>query len=123
MDSARYDVEAKADCSGGIVSNDQLSLMIQSLLEDRFQLKAHVETRDMPIYNLVVGKDGHRLKASADQTPPPPPVVVGQLCGTNPEGFKLPSLPPSSRARSGSVQVYVSAAQGCDVSSCRRTGA
>ena len=94
MDSARYDVEAKADCSGGIISRDQQSLMMQSLLEERFQLKAHVETRDMPAYNLVAGKGGHRLKASADQTPPPPPVVFGQLCGTNPEGFKLPSLPP-----------------------------
>jgi uncharacterized protein (TIGR03435 family) len=94
MDSALFDVEAKADCSGGIISSDQHALMIQSMLEDRFQLKAHVETRDMPIYNLVAGKGGHRLKASADQTPPPPPVVFGQLCGTNPEGFKLPSLPP-----------------------------
>jgi len=94
MNSARYDVEAKADCSGGIISRDQQSLLMQSLLEERFQLRAHVETRDMPIYNLVAGKGGHRLKASADQTPPPPPVVFGQLCGTNPEGFKLPSLPP-----------------------------
>jgi uncharacterized protein (TIGR03435 family) len=94
MDSALFDVEAKADCSGGIISNDQQALMVQSMLEDRFQLKAHVETRDMPVYNLVVAKDGLKLKASADQTPPAPIALFGQLCGTVPAApTALPSLP------------------------------
>src|SRR5262249_21320644 len=70
MDSDRYDIEAKADCSGGVLSREQLQLMVRSMLEDRFQLKAHMETRELPIYNLVVAKDGPKLKASADQTPP-----------------------------------------------------
>jgi uncharacterized protein (TIGR03435 family) len=94
MDSARYDVQAKADCSRGIISREQQMLMIQSLLEDRFQLKAHVETRDMPIYTLVVGKDGPKLKASADQTPPPLLIPASQLCNPTPEPLKLPALPP-----------------------------
>src|SRR5215813_10905326 len=70
MDSDRYDIQATADCSGGVLSRDQTQLMVQSMLEDRFQLKAHLETRELPIYNLVVAKDGPKLKASADQTPP-----------------------------------------------------
>lgn len=70
MDTDRYDVTATADCSGGVLSREQVQLMIQSLLEDRFQLKAHSETRELPIYNLVVGKDGPKIKASEDQTPP-----------------------------------------------------
>jgi uncharacterized protein (TIGR03435 family) len=70
MDSDRYDVQATADCSGGVLTREQLQLMIQSMLEGRFQLKAHMETRELPIYNLVVGKDGPKLKASSDQTPP-----------------------------------------------------
>jgi uncharacterized protein (TIGR03435 family) len=37
--------------------------MVQSLLEDRFQLKAHLESREVPFYNLVVGKDGPKPKA------------------------------------------------------------
>ena len=57
-DSERYDINAKADCSVGTPTREQFQLMVQSLLEDRFQLKAHVETRDLPVYNLVVGKDG-----------------------------------------------------------------
>jgi len=51
IDSDRYDIEAKADCSGGILPREQMQLMVQSMLEDRFQLKAHLETRELPIYN------------------------------------------------------------------------
>jgi len=94
MDSALYDVQGKADCSGGIISRDQMALMFQSLLEERFQLKAHLETRDMPVYNLVVGKDGPKLKASADQTPPPMPVPLIQTCGPAPETPTPPPLLP-----------------------------
>src|SRR5215510_4844795 len=82
MDSDRYDIQAKADCSGGAIPREQMQLMLQSMLEDRFQLKAHMETREQPIYNLVVAKDGLKLKRSEDQTPPPitangPPQVCG----------------------------------------------
>src|SRR5262245_22192968 len=57
MDSEPYDVQAKADCSNGPIPREQMQLMIQSLLEDRFQLKAHYETRELPTYNLVVVKE------------------------------------------------------------------
>src|SRR5262245_45808935 len=33
MESDRYDVQAKADCSGGAISKEQLQLMVQSMLE------------------------------------------------------------------------------------------
>jgi uncharacterized protein (TIGR03435 family) len=36
---------------------DQLRLMLQTLLDDRFKLKIHRETNDMPIYSLVQVKD------------------------------------------------------------------
>jgi uncharacterized protein (TIGR03435 family) len=44
---------------------DQVRLMVQRLLADRFQLKLHRETRSLPVYNLIVGKNGPKLKASA----------------------------------------------------------
>jgi uncharacterized protein (TIGR03435 family) len=69
IDSDRYDIQATVDCGGGVLSRDQVQLMVQSMLEDRFQLKAHMETRELPVYDLVVGKDGSKIKASADQTP------------------------------------------------------
>jgi len=76
MDSERYDVQAKTDCSGGTLPRERLQLMVQSLLEDRFQLKAHRETRELPIYNLVVTKDGPKLRRAADQITP----TLAQTC-------------------------------------------
>lgn len=41
-------------------------LMMQSLLADRFQLKAHFEAREMPVYQLVLAKAGSKLKEDPD---------------------------------------------------------
>lgn len=41
-------------------------LMMQSLLADRFQLKAHFETREMPVYELVPAKSGSKLQPVDD---------------------------------------------------------
>ncbi len=38
--------------------------MLRTLLEDRVQLKVHTETREMPIYALVVARDDGRLGAN-----------------------------------------------------------
>jgi uncharacterized protein (TIGR03435 family) len=80
IDSDRYDVQAKADCSGGAIPRERLQLMVQSLLEDRFRLKAHMETRELPVYHLVVGKDGPKIKRAADQTPPAAALVLPGPC-------------------------------------------
>jgi uncharacterized protein (TIGR03435 family) len=66
----RFDVQAKLDGDARSVPIQQMRLMLQSLLEDRFQLKVHRENRVLPIYNLVLIKGGPML--SADQTPPDP---------------------------------------------------
>jgi uncharacterized protein (TIGR03435 family) len=42
---------------------DDIPLMLQGMLEDRFQLKYHWETREQPGYDLVVTKPG-KLRAS-----------------------------------------------------------
>jgi uncharacterized protein (TIGR03435 family) len=101
IDADRYDIQATADCSGGPVSREQLQLMVRSLVEERFQLKAHLETRELPIYNLVVAKDGPKIKRSEDQTPvAQTQVQPPQLCAplppppTNPP---IPFVPPGQR--------------------------
>jgi uncharacterized protein (TIGR03435 family) len=48
--------------------NDQTRAMQQSLLADRFHLKAHFETRVLPVYELVPAKGG--LKITTVPTPP-----------------------------------------------------
>jgi uncharacterized protein (TIGR03435 family) len=40
----------------------QQRLMMQAVLADRYQLKAHHETREMPVYELVVAHGGLKLK-------------------------------------------------------------
>jgi|HubBroStandDraft_1064217.scaffolds.fasta_scaffold529437_2 uncharacterized protein (TIGR03435 family) len=44
--------------------------MLQSLSEQRFALKVHVEKRTVPIYNLVVDKKGLKLQPSAANANP-----------------------------------------------------
>lgn len=41
-------------------------LMMQGLLADRFKLKAHFETREMPVYQLIIAKGGPKLKANSE---------------------------------------------------------
>lgn len=96
IDADRYDVEAKADCSGGSISREQYQLLVQSLLEDRFQLKARLEPRDLPVYELVVAKDGPKIKASEDQSPINPPRVGPPLLCAPPANIQPPP-PPGQR--------------------------
>jgi uncharacterized protein (TIGR03435 family) len=51
----KFDVSAKA---AGPVTSDELMLMLQGLLEDRFKLTYHRETRQLPTYALVIAKKG-----------------------------------------------------------------
>lgn len=70
LDSARYDVTAKPEAPAN------LNPMLQSLLQDRFQLAFHRETKELPIYALVLarkqGKLGPGLTESDSCTPPDP---------------------------------------------------
>lgn len=63
----KFDIEAKkpeGSGGGGIMRDDQLSLMLQSLLADRFGLVSHREKKELPVYSLVVSKGGPRLLAT-----------------------------------------------------------
>lgn len=63
-DMTFYDIFAKAE-GDGVPTRDELRQMLQTLLAERFNLKAHRETKEMPVYALVVGKNGPRFKESA----------------------------------------------------------
>jgi uncharacterized protein (TIGR03435 family) len=60
-DSLSYTIEAKAE-DPPTYTRAQLYQMLQSLLEDRFKLKFHRETREVHGYGLIPGKDGLKLK-------------------------------------------------------------
>ncbi len=59
--SALWDLEAKVDGFPGRLSAAQLSTMLRPALEDRFKLKVGIETREMPVFALVIAKGGPKL--------------------------------------------------------------
>jgi bla regulator protein blaR1 len=77
--SDRYSIEATPERDPG--PGRRLTLL-QQVLEDRFQLKYHQETRELALYTLTAAKGGPRLPAAADTNcvpvtpgdPTPPPL-------------------------------------------------
>ena len=64
-----YDIVAKAEREG-TPTRAEFRQMLQSLLADRFKLEVHREMKEMPVYALVVGKNGPKLKESAPDADP-----------------------------------------------------
>lgn len=70
MASTRFDVVAKLPAD---TPRSKVPEMLRSLLTDRFKLAIHRETKELPMYGLVVGKNGPRMKESeVDPNTPPP---------------------------------------------------
>jgi uncharacterized protein (TIGR03435 family) len=62
--SDQYIVEAKT--SANVPKSVLQGPMLRAILEDRFQLKTHRETRDVPVYELTVAKGGLKLQRPGD---------------------------------------------------------
>jgi uncharacterized protein (TIGR03435 family) len=60
IDNDFYDMNAKAERPSSV---EELHAMLQDLLADRFKLRFHRESRELPVYALTVDKDGPKLKA------------------------------------------------------------
>jgi uncharacterized protein (TIGR03435 family) len=90
MQSEHYSLSAKGD---GPARTEMLAgPMLQALLEERFRLQTHRETREMPVYAMTVGKGGLKVQPLAegactplDLTHPPAPPNPGDpppnVCG------------------------------------------
>ena len=63
MLSKRYDIIARAEKTA---DKKELMSMLQTLLAERFKLRLHRETKDLPVFLLMVGKKGPRLTAVPD---------------------------------------------------------
>jgi uncharacterized protein (TIGR03435 family) len=84
FDSDCYDINAKPE--GGIkLTREQLRPLLQNLLEQRFHLAVHTETRQIKGYALVVAKGGPKLKAAKGEVTPNwrDDVSAGSLKGRN----------------------------------------
>lgn len=67
LDSEFFDVEATFPPD---TTKEQFRTMLQNLLSDRFKLTIHRETKEGPVYSLVVSKTGPKMKESTDAPVP-----------------------------------------------------
>jgi uncharacterized protein (TIGR03435 family) len=63
--SVRFDVMAKA---AAVPSREQMRLMVQQMLRERFALRTHRETREMPVYVLRMARPDGRLGEKLTRT-------------------------------------------------------
>ena len=82
----RFDIEARGPANA---TKNQMRLMMQSLLADRFKLVAHFETHDEPIYNLVLAKAGQLGPHLTPYSTAHSCVDVGHPAPTVPNGSPL----------------------------------
>jgi uncharacterized protein (TIGR03435 family) len=105
LDSERFDIAAKVPEGA---TKEQVKVMLQNLLADRFKLTIHRETKEVPIYALIVGAKGPKLKDSTvteeAATPPAlPPGPVRMPLKIGPDG--CPEAPPLIGGRAGNFMM------------------
>jgi uncharacterized protein (TIGR03435 family) len=91
MKTSRFDLTAKVS-GEDVAAYKKLSVgqrreMLQKLLTERFQMKVHTETKMLPVYELVVGKGGSKLKATTAMEP-----SSEEERRANPEKYKKGSM-------------------------------
>ena len=100
MSAARFDIVAKMPDGA---TKDDAPKMLQTLLEDRFKLAVHRSSTEAPVLALVVGKNGPKLKASAEA-----PVAIDENAPLKPGEMK-------TDGPEGPVRVKVDLATGSSV--------
>jgi uncharacterized protein (TIGR03435 family) len=65
LDSDEFDMDARAD---GPVSQEQLRLMLQNLLSERFQLSLHRYEKEVATYALVIDRNGPKIQPAPQGT-------------------------------------------------------
>jgi uncharacterized protein (TIGR03435 family) len=99
INSDLYTIEAKAESTPG--EGVMRGAMMRALLEDRFKLKIHVQTREIPVYALTAAKGGIKMPRAQEGscTPlditqfPPPELAPGKrYCHTNLNQRKGPNV-------------------------------
>jgi uncharacterized protein (TIGR03435 family) len=104
LGTPKFDIQATAPPG---TTKEQFTTMLRNLLAERFHLAVHHESKEVPGYNLVVGKNGAKLKqsspedvAAATQPPAGPPIAPapdakGYMQLARP-GMIYPSVPGSN---------------------------
>jgi len=105
LDSERFDIVAKVPEGA---AKEQVRVMLQNLLAERFKLTLHRESKELPVYALVVGPKGPKLKDSTATDAPPAPDSPSRPPGFR--GLKLgpdgcPEMPSTAAGRAGAFMM------------------
>jgi uncharacterized protein (TIGR03435 family) len=95
VETLKFDVQAKIPEGR---SRDQMPEMLQSLLAARFKLVSHRASRELPVYALVVGTNGPKLKKA------PPGAAAGAGDGAPRSDFEQTVPPPPAAGPPGAAQ-------------------
>jgi uncharacterized protein (TIGR03435 family) len=114
LSTERFDIQATMPPE---TTKEQFKVMLQNLLTERFKMSVHRETKELPMYSMIVGKSGPKLKESPPETPvapsdaddapkgPPPLPQPGQM-KFDAAGFPLMPAPPGG-GRGGIFQMMM----------------
>lgn len=83
MNTDRWDIVAKGEGLPDRVPPEQFRSMLTSLIEERFQVKFHRETKEMPVYNLVAAKGGPKVTVHGGASAPRLRMGRAELDGTS----------------------------------------
>jgi uncharacterized protein (TIGR03435 family) len=76
MSQQRFEIQAKSPEGA---SHDQVPEMLQALLAERFKLAIHHDQKDLPVYALIVGKNGSKLTLASSEPDAPIPDSAGAM--------------------------------------------
>ncbi len=114
----RFDIQARAE---GNPTKDQMRLMIQSLLAERFKLKVHFETQVVPVLAMVLakeGKTGPKLRPHSEGVPCEATPWTNEPLARNSDVFPpvcdtyMMTMFPNALARAGSRNTTLDALAG-----------
>lgn len=108
IESALYEINAQASTPWQRSPDGpprELFLMIRSLLEDRFKLKTHMETRELPVYELVRARADGSFGPQLRQSTVDCDALIAALQAGGPPPARQPNEPPPCGAMRGPARV------------------
>jgi uncharacterized protein (TIGR03435 family) len=103
IDTERYTVSAKIPDGAPQVA---VPLMVENLLKDRFQLVTHRETRELPVYNLVLARSDGRLGPSFKESSAQCQAALRAIEAVR-RGAPTPTAPAAQPASAGCMSVQL----------------
>jgi uncharacterized protein (TIGR03435 family) len=110
----RFDVNATTD---GTTDRAHALAMLRSLLADRFSLRSHSETRDLPVYNLQLTREDRRLGPQLRRTT----AECEQLHADNAASDRQPAAPGAPRCTTSMSSVGSIKAEGYTLAELAKT--